>query len=188
MNTNRLDREDFGFKNIPLRNEEDRYSCGLLLTGGSKHMPLCHHTYNDKQIQAIIENSQYLLFHHIKGKIDEIVAFSLVKFRNKGLDIQLLCALPNSNEYGKMMAYTSYKFAIKNKCIKIYAAPRNDALRNTFLRYGFSPGFGTKDINEVLEKTIVLPKYSKRNCTFKKARSIKNDTCDYDDLSEYNGS
>ena len=188
MNTNRLNREDYTFKPVPLRNIMDKHMCSLMLTQGSKHISLCHHTYNDKQIVAIVENSEYFLFYHKKGLIEEIVAFSLVKFRNKGLDILLLCALPNSNEFGRMMAYSTYKFANEKKCMKICAAPRNDALRHTFLRYGFKPGFGTKDVDEVLEKDIVLPKYSKRNCTFKLSRSGKNETAGTEDLIEHNGS
>lgn len=172
MNTNRLNREDYKPNAIPLASESDKESCFRYLTNSDRHIPLCHGFYTDKHINTVIEASDYLLVYTEKDDINKIVAFSLVEFKKHALDILLLCALPNDKQFGRMMAYYVYQFAIQKKCRRIYTAPRTDELRATFMRYGFEHHCGVKGINEVLAKEITLQKFTRTNHTLR-SKTVK---------------
>ena len=139
---------------LKLSTETDQYNCFLLLAHENKHSTLCQQTYDEKYIKAFIENSTHFqMFKKIDSK--EIVGFNLLKLKKKHkMDIILTCAVTNTNHYGKMLAFGAYKFAVRNKVKKILAAPRTADLRATFMRHGFISCFGTKGIDEVLEKEI----------------------------------
>lgn len=167
MNTNRYNRDKFEKKIIALKTEHDRYDCLRLLTSQNKHVQLCHNTYDEKHMNAIIDNSDYVILHHYKHRIQDIVGFALVKKRNHNMEILLLCTIPNKEDYGRMVAFSVNNFAIIKTCEKIYAAPRTASLRTTFIKYGFIPFYGTQDIDEVLEKSINTPRFTKVNKTRK---------------------
>ena len=128
------------------------------------------------QVKSVIESSNYFLYYHTKQNIEEIICFTLIKINKKVCDILLLCAIPNNKEFGSMMAYKVYEFAIFKKCNKIYTAPRTNLLRKTFIRYGFEHLRGVKDYDEVLVKNIQIPQYIKTSSTFrrKKLSNTKN--------------
>jgi hypothetical protein len=172
MNTNRLNRDDYELKVLSTSSEMDKEGCFRYLTSGDRHIPLCHGFYTDKHINTIIELSNYLLVYTEKADINKIVAFSLVEVKKHMLDILLLCALPNDKQFGKMMAYSVYQFAVEKKCRRIYTAPRTDELRATFMRYGFERFRGVKGIDEVLVKEIVLQKFTRANHTLR-SKTIK---------------
>lgn len=150
--------EKYILKRIPLISEEDRDYCLRLLTIANRHVALCHDYFSSNYINTVIEDCDYLLFFHKESSIDAIVAFSLVRFqrkrRGKILNIALLCALPNHRKFGQMMANAVHSFAVARGCPFLYVSPRTDALRTTFIKYGFEPIFGKKGRDEVLEKEI----------------------------------
>lgn len=158
MNTDRINRDDYIFKVIPITKEQNKNSCFRLLTLTNRHMLLCHNTYDEKYINSVIESSNYFLYYTLKQNINEILCFSLVKITNKHVcDILLTCAIPNDVQYGSMMAYAIYGFAINKKCNKIYTSPRTELLRKTFIKYGFEHLRGVKNYDEVLVKQVVYP-------------------------------
>lgn len=173
MNTNRLNRDDYELKILPLVSEEDKESCFRYLTLGNRHLALCHGFYSDKHINTVIESSDTLLVYTEKANINNIVAFSLIEFKRRALDILLLCAIPNNKQFGNMIAYSVYQYAIKNKCRYIYTAPRTEQLRATFMRYGFEHLRGLKGYDEVLVKIIVLQKFTRVNKTLRSNKTIK---------------
>lgn len=158
MNTDRINRDDFVFKVIPINKEQNKNSCFRLLTLTNRHILLCHNTYDEKYIQSVIESSNYFLFYTTKHNINEILCFALVNITSKHVcDILLLCAIPNELQYGNMMAYSLQGFAIHKKCKKMYTMPRTELLRKTFIKYGFEHLRGVKNYDEVLVKRIILP-------------------------------
>jgi hypothetical protein len=168
MNSNYFFREsEFLLKIIPVLKEDNTNSCHRLLTFRDKHLSLCHNTYSEKHINSIIESSNYLLYYHTKQSIEDIICFALIKINKKVCDIYLLCSIQNNQEFGRMIAYSVYEFAIKKKCSKIYTSPRTDALRNTFIKYGFEHLRGLKDYDEVLVK---IPIYKKQSFTQRRKR------------------
>lgn len=171
MNSNYFFREgDFLLKIIPVLREYNKNSCHRLLTFGDKHLSLCHNIYSEKHINSIIESSNYFLYYHTKQSIEDIICFALVEINKKVCDIHLLCSIQNNQEFGRMIAYSVYEFAIKKKCTKIYTSPRTDALRKTFIKYGFQHLRGIKDYDEVLVKKIELPIYKKLPFTQRRKR------------------
>jgi hypothetical protein len=162
MNSNYFYREgDYVLKILPVSREDNKNSCHRLLTFGNKHLSLCHNTYSEKHINSIIESSNYLLYYHTKQSTEDIICFALIEINKKVCDIHLLCSIQNNQEFGKMIAYSVYEFAINKKCSKIYTAPRTDELRKTFIKYGFEHLRGIKDYDEVLVKKIEIPLYKK---------------------------
>ena len=171
MNTNMLNRENYVLNIIPISKEDDKNSCFKLLTSSKRHIIICRNKYSDdKYINSVIESSNYFLYYHMKNNINEIISFSLVKINKKICDILLLCAMPNTNEYGKMMAYSVHGFAISKKCNKLYVAPRTEALRDTFVRYGFEHLRGVRSYDEVLVHHISSPKYTITPKTLRRRR------------------
>jgi hypothetical protein len=162
MNSNYFYREgDYILKILPVSREDNKNSCHRLLTFGDKHLLLCHNVYDEKYINSVIENSNYLLYYHTKQSIEDIICFALIEINKKVCDIHLLCSIPNNQEFGRMIAYSVYEFAIKKKCSKIYTAPRTELLRKTFIKYGFEHLRGIKNYDEVLVKKIEIPLYKK---------------------------
>lgn len=96
-----------------------------------------------------------------------MVGFALLKARKHILEIILLYAIPNEEKFGTMVAFGAYKIALMKRCDKIYIAPRNHELRQTFMRHGYTTLCGTEDINEVMEKPVRASKYIKTNTTRK---------------------
>lgn len=174
MESNLYNRDNYVAKILPLSNEENKESCVKLLTHRNRHLLLCHNIYDDKYIQMAVESSNYILFHHRKENIEDIVGFALVALKKKAVDILLLCAAPNTEQFGNMIANSIYNFGIAKKYSRIYASPRTQQLRNTFLKYGFEHLRGMKDINEVLVKNINLLKFNRTNKTRKINRGRNN--------------
>jgi hypothetical protein len=171
MNSNYFYREgDYVLKILPVSREDDKDSCHRLLTFGDKHLLLCHKVYDEKYINSVIESSNYILYYHTKQSSEEIICFALIEIRKKVCDIHLLCSIPNNQEFGRMIAYSVYEFAIKKKCNRIYTAPRTELLRKTFIKYGFEHLQGIKDYNEVLVKKIEIPIYRKLSFTQRRKR------------------
>lgn len=171
MDSNYFYREgDYVLKILPVSRKDNKNSCHRLLTLGDKHLYLCHHVYDEKYINSVIESSNYLLYYHTKQNIEDIICFALVEINKKVYDIHLLCAIPNNQEFGRMIAYSVYEFAINKKCSKIYTAPRTDELRKTFIKYGFEHLRGIKDYDEVLVKKIEIPLYKKVAFTQRRKR------------------
>lgn len=145
-------------KQLPLINDEDRESCLRFLTHTNKHLLLCHKYYSTEYIQAVVEESNCLIYFHEKSAVDAIVSFAVVKTvrRKKGkiANILLLCAQKHSKKFGQMLANAVYTFAKHQGCRFLYTSPRTHLLRTTFLRYGYEPIFGREGIDEVLEKEI----------------------------------
>lgn len=145
-------------KILPIQREEDKDFCLRFLTLENNHLDLCHKYYTNEYIKTIIESSDFVLFFHKKDEIKTIVAFALVRMmkKKKGniLNILLVCATPNKNKFGQMIAHSLYNFAIRKKCKYLYTSPRTAALRATFIKYGFEPIFGREGVDEVLEKEI----------------------------------
>lgn len=168
-------------KIIPIQREEDKDFCLRFITIENNHLDICHRFYTNEHIKTIIESSDFLLFFHKQGEINRIVAFALVKImkKKKGyiLNILLVCAIPNKNKFGQMIAHSLYNFAIRKKCKYLYTSPRTEALRSTFLKYGFEPVFGTQGIDEVLEKEIEIKNLTiiKSNKTRKIKSKIERD-------------
>lgn len=150
--------EKYELKKIPIISEEDKEACLRLLTIGNKHLLICHNCVSSDFINSTIEESDYLIYFHRKSSADNIVAFALIKFMKKSkgkiLNILLACAVKSENKFGYMIANALYNFAIDRGIMFLYTSPRTDMLRVTFMKYGFEPIFGKKDVNEVLEKTI----------------------------------
>jgi hypothetical protein len=170
MNRNYLNRDEFVFKIIPVSKEDNKNSCHRLLTFKNRHLPLCRYIYDEKYINSVIESSNYFLYYHTKQSIEEIICFALIEINKKICDIHLLCAIPNNQEFGSMIAYGVYEYAIKKKCNKIYTSPRTDLLRKTFIKYGFEHLRGIKDYDEVLVKNIEIPIYKRIQITQRRKR------------------
>ena len=166
MNSNYFFREsEFLLKIIPVLREDNKNSCHRLLTFGDKYLSLCHNTYSEKHINSIIESSNYFLYYHTKQSIEDIICFALIEINKKVCDIHLLWSIQNNQEFGRMIAYSVYEFAIKKKCSKIYTSPRTDVLRKTFIKYGFEHLRGIRYYDEVLIKKIEIPIYKKLSFT-----------------------
>ncbi len=144
MNTNIYNRSKYVEKIVPIRNDDDRMSCYMLLT--------------------------HLIYHHTKDSVTNIVCFSLLSLQKHTLDILLLCAKNNEERLGNMASYSIFSFAVRKKCKRMYAEPRTESLRITFIKYGFEHLRGVKDINEVLVKYIKPVIISRVNRTLKKKR------------------
>ena len=194
MNTDRINRDDYIFRVIPITKEQNKNSCFRLLTITNRCILLCHNEYDEKYINSVIESSNYFLYYTSKQNINEIVCFALVKITNKHVcDILLLCTIPNELQYGNMIAYSVHGFAINKKCIKIYTAPRTESLRKTFIKYGFEHLRGVKNYDEVLMKRIILPpKFIKTPVTLRKKKLSNNNqrrsiqiSTQNQDLNEY---
>jgi hypothetical protein len=173
MNTNLYDREGFQEKVVPIRTEEDQYACLKLLVGKHRHMKLCQGLYSEEHIKTSIEDSTALLYYHPVGAIEDVVCFALVAHRKNRLEIQLICAVPNTQRFGNMIAYLMFSYAVQKKCKKLMCSPRTPELRATFLRHGFVHYHGTKGLDEVLEKQVSPLKIRPVRHT-RHARSIKN--------------
>jgi hypothetical protein len=166
MNSNYFFREnEYILKIIPVLRENNKNSCHRLLTFGDKHISLCHNLYSEKHINSIIESSNYFVYYHTKQSIEDIICFALIEINKKICDIHLICSIPNNQEFGRMIAYAIYEFAIKKRCNKIYTSPRTELLRKTFIKYGFEHLRGIKDYDEVLVKKVEIPIYRKRAFT-----------------------
>jgi hypothetical protein len=158
-----------------LKTEEDKDACLRLLTLNNNSHTLCRAYYTTEHIKSSIEYSDYLL--HFTSQDRRIVAFALVqsKSKRKGriLDIQLACAIPNTNKFGKMIAHSIYTFAVKHKYPFLYVSPRTPELRATFVKYGFEPIHGIEGIDELLEKEIDMniPRFNTRGKTQKRNRT-----------------
>jgi hypothetical protein len=171
MNSNYFYREDeYVLKIIPVSKEDDKNSCHRLLTFKNRHLHLCHKVYDEKYINSVIESSNYLLYYHTKQSIEEIICFALIEINKKVCDIHLVCSIQNNQEFGRMIAYSVYEFAIKKKCNKIYTSLTTELLRTTFIKYGFEHLRGIKDYDEVLVKKIEIPIYKKQPFTQRRKR------------------
>ncbi len=153
MNTNLYDREAYKENYLSLQHPEDKEGCLRLLTS-SKNTTLCQGIYDEQFINTAIEQSDCILLRQTMDDPETIVAFALIQLKRKALDILLVCTVPNTERFGVMIAYDTYKFAVKKRCRKIYTSPRTDALRTTFLKYGFQHHVGIVGINEVLMKLV----------------------------------
>jgi len=146
-------------KLIQIKTEEDKDACLRFLTINNS-LRLCHKYYNVEHVNTIIKHSDYLIYFSSQENHTNIVAFALVQLKSKKkggiLDILLVCAIPNKNKFGKMIAYSLYKFAVKYKYPFLYVSPRTPELRKTFIKYGFESIHGIEGIDEVLEKEIDL--------------------------------
>jgi hypothetical protein len=176
MNTDRINRDNYVFKTIPIVKEQNKNACFRLLTLTNRHILLCHNTYDEKYINSVIESSNYFLYYTTRDNINEILCFALVKITTKHVcDIMLLCAIPNELQYGNMLAYSLQGFAINKKCNKIYTSPRTELLRKTFIKYGFEHLRGIKNYDEVLVKHIIPPsKFIKTSFTLRKKKLVNN--------------
>jgi hypothetical protein len=167
-------------KIFQITKEEDKESCLRFLTNNHKNKLLCQQIYDDTFINTVIEDSEYCIFFHKQNDPENIVTFALVKLRSKKkgkiLDISLVCAVPNKNNFGRMIAYSLFHFALKKNCKFLYTSPRTSELRKTFIKYGFEPIHGIEGINEVLEKEIEDNSITitKRGKTLKVKRKITN--------------
>jgi hypothetical protein len=171
MNRNYFFREnEFVLKVVPVTKEENKNSCHRLLTFKNRHLPLYHNEYDEKYINSVIESSNYFLYYHTKQSIEEIICFALIEINKKVCDIHLICSIPNGQQFGSMIAYSVYEFAIKKKCNKIYTSPRTELLRKTFIKYGFEHLRGIKNYDEVLVKKIEIPVYRKLPFTQRRKR------------------
>lgn len=156
---------------ISIKTAEDKDACLRYLTINNNSLTLCHKYYNAGYINSVIESSDCLIY--FSNHENNIVAFALVKFNSKKkgkiLNILLACAIPNKNKFGRMLAYSLYNFAVKNKYPFLYVSPRTPELRKTFIKYGFESVHGIEGIDEVLEKEIDLhiPIFHKRGKTQK---------------------
>jgi hypothetical protein len=167
MNTNIYNREKYTKIIIGLQNDEDRYNCILRLTMDDRHLNLCRSVYDETYLRAAVNNSDYIIIHRHKDDIKNIVGFALLRHTKHKMEILLLCTIPNTENYGNMVAYSVYNFAVSKKCKGIYVAPRTPELRKTFIKHGFKHYLGLENINEMLEKTIIVTKYTKINRTLK---------------------
>lgn len=172
MDTNKYNREKYAKSFIPLRTDEDRDACLRHLTNDSFHMQVCRNTYNDKDLKNIIEEASHYLEYTMNddNKKKQIVGFALLKIRKDILEIRLLCAIPNKDNIGTMIAFGAYNIGIMKNCKRIFIAPRTEKLREIFIRHGYTKFFGTRNVDEVLEKPIIVPKYTKINKTLKKRK------------------
>jgi hypothetical protein len=152
MNTNLYDRDGFVLKEVPIRTDEDRHACMRMLLAKDRHMTLCRSEYSEEHIRAYVEHGTAFLYYHPVGDIETMVCFAIVKQKKRVLDILLVCAAPNTQNFGTMIAYAIYAYAIMKKCKKLYAAPRTERLRATFMHYGFTHLRGVRGIDEVFEK------------------------------------
>ena len=145
-------------KIIAIKSYEDKEACLRFLTINNNKLMLCHGFYNDEYINSIVEYSDYLIYFISQER--QTVAFALVKTKSKRkgkiLDILLVCAIPNKNKFGKMIAHSLYNFAINFKYLFLYVSPRTSELRKTFIKYGFESIHGREGDDEVLEKEIDL--------------------------------
>jgi len=148
-------------KIIPIKTEEDKYSCLRFLT------ILCHSHYNEKYINSLLEYSDYLIYCSHQDNYKDIVAFALVKSKSKKkgkiLDILLVCAIPNKHKFGRMISHSLYNFAVKHKYLFLYVSPRTPELRKTFIKYGFESIHGMEGVDEVLEKEIIKEEKHKKS-------------------------
>lgn len=164
-------------KVISIKKEEDKDACLRFLTINNTILSLCHGYYSPEYINTIIECGDTLIYFHTKDNPNNILAFSLFqsKSKKKGklLNILLVCAIPNKLKFGRMIAYSLYNFAIKNKYPFLYCSPRTPELRKTFIHYGFESIHGIEGIDEVLEKEIEMniPKFNSTTKTLKVKRS-----------------
>lgn len=151
MNRHLYNRDGYERKVRPLGKEEDKAACLKLLTQTDI---LC---YSEDHMNKIIEASDYIVFHHRKQNVEDIVGFALVQYigKKKVLDILLLCAIPNAEH---TIVHSVFMFAVIKQCKKLYASSRTVILRKTFLKYGFEHLCGVRDIDEVLVKEIKLRK------------------------------
>lgn len=160
-------------KIMPFKTDEDKDACLRFLTINNNSLTLCHGYYDSEYINSLMEYSDYLIYVVSKENNKDIVGFALLnsKSKKKGkiLDILLLCAIPNKNKFGSMIAHSVYNFAVKNKYQFIYVSPRTPELRKTFIKYGFDCIHGIQGRDELLEKTIELkiPTIQKRATTQK---------------------
>ena len=145
-------------KIIALKTDEDKDACLRFLTINNNSLTLCHSYYTAEYINSIMEYSDYLIYYSSQENHKDIVAFALVKSQSKKkgkiLNILLACTIPNKNKFGKMIAYSLYNFAVKNKYPFLYVSPRTPELRKTFIKYGFESIYGQEGVDEVLEKEI----------------------------------
>ena len=153
-----------------LRSDDDRDACLRLLTS-SENKTLCQGIYTHQHINIVLENSTHILFRNEKSNINKIAAFGLVQILKKKLDIHLVCTIPNTERFGNMMAFDIYSFAVKKGLTRIYTAPRTEELRSTFMKYGFEHFRGIKNIDEVLEKKVVVTAIERTNKTRKQSHT-----------------
>jgi len=146
-------------RTIQIRTDEDKDACIRFLTINN-NLELCQKYYDTAHINSIIEYSDYFLYYSTQENTTDVVAFALVKSKSKKkgkiLDILLVCAIPNKNKFGKMIAHSIHNFAVKYKYEFLYVSPRTSELRKTFVKYGFESVHGREGIDEVLEKEIDL--------------------------------
>ena len=147
-------------KTMAIKIEQDKDACHRFLTINNNSSMLCHKYYTDEYINSTIEYCDYLIYFTPVGEVHNVIAFALVKSKNKKkgkiLDILLACAAPNKSKFGNMIAHSLYNFAVKNKYAFLYVSPRTAALRQTFIKYGFESIHGRENVDEVLEKEIDL--------------------------------
>jgi hypothetical protein len=176
MNTNLYNRGNYTQLVIPLKTDDDKNSCYQLLRN-KQNETLCQGIYDDKYINAAIEQSDYILIRHKNGDIANVVAFALVQIQRKSktnkMDILLTCTIPNKERYGVMIAYDIYGFALKKVCKKIYTSPRTSDLRTTFIKYGFRHHVGIENYSEVLVTDVKAQTIEKVNKTLKRPRTKK---------------
>jgi len=121
----------------------------------------------------MLEYSDCLIYFISEENHKDIIGFALLKFKSKKkgkiLDILLACVIPNKNKFGKMIAHSIYKFAVKYKYQFLYVSPHTPELRKTFIKYGFESIHGREGIDEILEKELDLniPTFHKRGITQK---------------------
>ncbi len=147
-------------KILHLRTDEDKDACLRFLTIVNTIRTLCHGFYSPEYLNSTINYSDYCIYFHEQNNTKEVVAFALVELKSKKkgriLSILLVCAIPNTNKFGKMIAHSLYNFAVKYKYPFLYVSPRTPELRKTFIKYGFESIHGIEGIDEVLEKEIDL--------------------------------
>jgi hypothetical protein len=171
MNTNFFDRSKYKNSVLSLQTDDDKDSALRLLTFGNKHVDLCHNEYNEHFLNTVIQTAhKMILSRHIDNTI---VGFALLELRPKKkiIDILLVCAVPNEDRIGQMVAHTIFNFAVRSNYKKFYVAPRTNGLRDTFVRYGFEHLRGIPGYDEVFVKKIELQKYTPTAKTLKASRS-----------------
>ena len=145
-------------KIMPIKTAEDKDACLRFLTINNDTLTLCHGYYTSEYINSILESSDYFIYNSRQDNPKTVVAFSLVqskrKTKGKILNIVLACAIPNKYKFGRMIAYSLYNFAVKNKYPFLYVSPRTPELRKAFINYGFESIYGREGVDEVLEKEI----------------------------------
>lgn len=184
MDTNLYNREKYTLVVLPLKMDNDKDACFRLLQS-NENKTLCHGVYNDKYLNAAIEQSDYIILRRLRNSPTIVVGFGLVQIRKSSkMDILLVCTIPNDERLGAMIAYDLFSFAKKKGYTTIHTSPRTPELRKAFLKYGFEHHTGVIDIDEVLKKKVItasLPKVNKtlrqshlRTKTMKRARTNRN--------------